>query len=159
MAVLTEALLLCTDGPLLVQALAAWLAFVRLLAEHAPAVLGRIAAQAAVVLLPVLEPASSSCPDSSASFGSSSGSGSSSAAAVQLAADVLHEIVVKQRGAVRAALVSMPPLPPLEVLREVNSVLAQVGVYACMHAAPVCMHTPMHIHMHALPYAHFPARW
>lgn len=39
------------------QALSAWLCFVQLLAKHAPQVLERIAAQAAVVLLPVLEPA------------------------------------------------------------------------------------------------------
>jgi hypothetical protein len=37
------------------QALTAWLCFVQLLAQHAPQVLERIAAQAAVVLLPVLE--------------------------------------------------------------------------------------------------------
>jgi serine/threonine-protein kinase ATR len=41
------------------QALSAWLCFVQLLARHAPKVLERIAAQAAVVLLPVLEPADS----------------------------------------------------------------------------------------------------
>lgn len=57
MAVLSESLLYCTQGPLRMQALSAWLCFVQLLAKHAPHVLERIAAQAAVVLLPVLEPA------------------------------------------------------------------------------------------------------
>jgi hypothetical protein len=56
MAVLSESLLYCTQGPLRMQALSAWLCFVQLLAKHAPHVLERIAAQAAVVLLPVLEP-------------------------------------------------------------------------------------------------------
>lgn len=59
MAVLSEALLYCTSGALRMQALSAWLCFVQLLARHAPKVLERIAAQAAVVLLPVLEPADS----------------------------------------------------------------------------------------------------
>lgn len=59
MAVLSESLLYCTHGPLRMQALSAWLSFVQLLARHAPQVLERIAAQAAVVLLPVLEPADS----------------------------------------------------------------------------------------------------
>lgn len=57
MAVLSEALLYCTGGALRLQALSGWLCFVQLLAQHAPLVLERIAAQAAVVLLPVLEPA------------------------------------------------------------------------------------------------------
>lgn len=56
MAVLSESLMYCTHGPLRMQALSAWLCFVQLLAKHAPQVLERIAAQAAVVLLPVLEP-------------------------------------------------------------------------------------------------------
>lgn len=59
MAVLSESLIYCTHGPLKMQALSAWLCFVQLLARHAPQVLERIAAQAAVVLLPVLEPADS----------------------------------------------------------------------------------------------------
>jgi hypothetical protein len=63
MAVLSEALLYCTSGPLRMQALSAWLCFVQLLARHAPKVLERIAAQAAVVLLPVLEPADSQVDD------------------------------------------------------------------------------------------------
>src|SRR5690242_5527250 len=47
-------------------------------------------------------------------------------AAVQLAAQVLHAIVVQHRSLVRAALRNMPPLPSLAVLKEVNSVLIQV---------------------------------
>lgn len=57
MAVLSESLIYCTHGPPRLQALTAWLCFVQLLAKHAPQVLERVAAQAAVVLLPVLEPA------------------------------------------------------------------------------------------------------
>jgi hypothetical protein len=46
--------------------------------------------------------------------------------AVQLAAQVLHAIVVQHRGLVRAALRNMPPLPSLAVLKEVNAVLIEV---------------------------------
>lgn len=48
------------------------------------------------------------------------------AAIVQLAAQVLHAIVVQHRSLVRAALRNMPPLPSLAVLKEVNAVLIQV---------------------------------
>lgn len=48
------------------------------------------------------------------------------AAAVQLAAQVLHAIVVQHRSLVRAALRNMPPLPSLAVLKDVNAVLIQV---------------------------------
>jgi hypothetical protein len=48
------------------------------------------------------------------------------AAVVQLAAQVLHAIVVQHRSLVRAALRNMPPLPSLAVLKEVNAVLIQV---------------------------------
>jgi hypothetical protein len=50
--------------------------------------------------------------------------------AVQLAAQVLHAIVVQHRGLVRAALRNMPPLPSLAVLKEVNAVLIQVNATA-----------------------------
>jgi hypothetical protein len=65
MAVLSEALLHCAAGsePQL-QALAAWLLLVRGLAERAPQLLERVAAQAAVVLLPVLEAEAADCPTS-----------------------------------------------------------------------------------------------
>lgn len=53
------------------------------------------------------------------------------AAAVQLAAQVLHAIVVQHRGLVRSALRNMPPLPSLYVLTEVNAVLIQVMWEAC----------------------------
>lgn len=53
-------------------------------------------------------------------------------AAVQLAAQVLHAIVVQHRSLVRAALQNMPPLPSLAVLKEVNAVLIQV----CDHLFP-----------------------
>jgi hypothetical protein len=98
-----------------------------------PQVLEHVAAQSAVVLLPVLELASR--PEGKAAKSSTAAAadvlayGASlevDAAAVQLAADVLHEIVVKQRHHVRPALQAMPPLPSLEVLQEVNAVLAQV---------------------------------
>lgn len=45
---------------------------------------------------------------------------------MQLAAQVLHAIVVQHRGLVRAALQNMPPLPSLAVLKDVNAVLIQV---------------------------------
>jgi hypothetical protein len=48
------------------------------------------------------------------------------AAIVQLAAQVLHAIVVQHRSLVRAALRNMPSLPSLAVLKEVNAVLIQV---------------------------------
>jgi hypothetical protein len=58
MAVLSEALLHTAGGPeAQLQALAALLGLVRGLAAHAPQLLERVAAQAAVVLLPVLEAA------------------------------------------------------------------------------------------------------
>lgn len=120
MAVLSEALLYCTSGVLLVQALSGWLSFIQLLAKWAPEVLQRVAAQAAVVLLPTLELTSSS---------SSGGAAAASAGqddAVQLAAAVLHEMVVRQRASVKPALKNMPPLPSLDNLKEVNAVLAQV---------------------------------
>lgn len=77
------------------------------------------------------------------------------AAVVQLAAQVLHAIVVQHRSLVRAALRNMPPLPSLAVLKDVNAVLIQVcgdhrtfndlrlavflGVLCC-HAAAVKLH-------------------
>eukprot|EP00883_Tetradesmus_obliquus_P008640 jgi/Sobl393_1/19368/SZX76090.1 len=131
MAVLSEALLYCTDGPLRMQALSGWLVFVQLLAQHAPAVLQRVAAHAAVVLLPVLGLTSqegsttAAAGAAAAQAGGEAAAGEVDTAAVQLAADVLHEIVVKQRQHVRAALRNMPPLPSLDVLKEVNQVLAQ----------------------------------
>ncbi|WIA34494.1 hypothetical protein OEZ86_012821 [Tetradesmus obliquus] len=133
MAVLSEALLYCTDGPLRMQALSGWLVFVQLLAQHAPAVLQRVAAHAAVVLLPVLgltsqegsTAAAAGTGTAAAQAGGEAAAGEVDTAAVQLAADVLHEIVVKQRQHVRAALRNMPPLPSLDVLKEVNQVLAQ----------------------------------
>jgi type IV secretory pathway VirJ component len=136
MAVLSEALLYCTEGTLRMQALSGWLVFVQLLAAHAPAVLQRVAAHAAVVLLPVLEltseqgsaiTAAGAAAATGKAAGSEAAAGEVDTAAVQLAADVLHEIVVKQRQHVRAALRNMPPLPSLDVLKEVNQVLAQVG--------------------------------
>lgn len=134
MAVLSEALLYCTDGPLRMQALSGWLVFVQLLAQHAPAVLQRVAAHAAVVLLPVLgltsqegsTAAAAGTGTAAAQAGGEAAAGEVDTAAVPLAADVLHEIVVKQRQHVRAALRNMPPLPSLDVLKEVNQVLAQV---------------------------------
>lgn len=54
------------------------------------------------------------------------------AAAVQLAAKVLHAIVVQHRQPVRAALQNMPPLPSLAVLKDVNAVLIQVWGVLCM---------------------------
>jgi hypothetical protein len=57
---------------------------------------------------------------------SSSGQDAVDTAAVQLAAQVLHAIVVQHRSLVRAALQNMPPLPSLAVLKEVNAVLIQV---------------------------------
>jgi hypothetical protein len=134
MAVLSEALLYCTEGALRMQALSGWLVFVQLLAQHAPAVLQRVAAHAAVVLLPVLGLTSQDSSTAAAAAagtvksvaGGAAAAGEVDTAAVQLAADVLHEIVVKQRQHVRGALRNMPPLPSLDVLREVNQVLAQV---------------------------------
>jgi type IV secretory pathway VirJ component len=137
MAVLSEALLYCTEGTLRMQALSGWLVFVQLLAAHAPAVLQRVAAHAAVVLLPVLELTSEQVGSTSAGTATAkaaegaaaaAAAGEVDTAAVQLAAEVLHEIVVKQRQHVRAALRNMPPLPSLDVLKEVNQVLAQVRV-------------------------------
>jgi hypothetical protein len=126
------------------QALSGWLVFVQLLAAHAPAVLQRVAAHAAVVLLPVLELTSEqgSAVSAAAAVAGATGkavNGESAAgevdtAAVQLAAEVLHEIVVKQRQHVRAALQNMPPLPSLDVLKEVNQVLAQVRLAAMLWA-------------------------
>jgi hypothetical protein len=52
--------------------------------------------------------------------------------AVQVAAQVLHAIVVQHRGLVRAALRNMPPLPSLAVLKEVNAVLIQVRTTTCV---------------------------
>lgn len=135
MAVLSESLMHCTQGPLQMQALSAWLRFVQLLAQHAPEVLERIAAQAAVVLLPVLEPveagralASTARGAAGAGAGGDQGGGQEGPeeAAVQLAAQVLHAIVVQHRKLVRSALQNMPPLPSLAVLKEVNAVLIQV---------------------------------
>eukprot|EP00775_Hariotina_reticulata_P013107 gene13107-13235_t len=132
MAVLSEALLYCKEGKLRMQALSAWMCFVQLLAQEAPQVLERVAAQSAVVLLPVLELASHTEGKASTSSAAAAGDVVAygaplevDASAVQLAADVLHEIVVKQRHHVRPALQAMPPLPSLEVLQEVNAVLAQ----------------------------------
>eukprot|EP00879_Flechtneria_rotunda_P008531 GHRR01008938.1.p1 GENE.GHRR01008938.1~~GHRR01008938.1.p1 ORF type:complete len:1480 (+),score=620.50 GHRR01008938.1:516-4442(+) len=137
MAVLSEALLHCAEGQLLMQALAAWLSFVQLLARLAPQVLQRVAAQAAVVLLPVLEPANDDAAPATSKAGSYSTTKAATAAtaattnsevdaaAQQLAAAILHEIVVMQRQHVRPALLHMPPLPPLDVLKDVNAVLAQ----------------------------------
>lgn len=126
MAVLSEALLYCIKGDLLMQALAGWLSFTQLLAAHAPEVLQRVAAQAAVVLLPVLELASQGGTESAVTTEGPAAVSAVDAAAVQLAAAVLHEIVVKQRASVRPALRKMPPLPSLDMLKEVNAVLAQV---------------------------------
>jgi hypothetical protein len=129
MAVLSEALLYCTQGALRMQALSGWLVFVQLLATHAPAVLQRVAAHAAVVLLPVLGLTSqdgSTAAAAAAGAAAAAAAGEVDTAAVQLAANMLHEIVVKQRQHVRAALRNMPPLPSLDVLKEVNQVLAQV---------------------------------
>ncbi len=58
MAVLSEALRTHGASPchtLRLQALSGWCSFVRCLAAHAPQLLERVAAQASVVLLPVLE--------------------------------------------------------------------------------------------------------
>lgn len=55
MAVLSEALLHCCSQDVQLQALSAWLVLVKGLAARAPQLLERVAAQAAVVLLPVLE--------------------------------------------------------------------------------------------------------
>lgn len=140
MAVLSESLMYCTEGSLRMQALSAWLGFVQLLAAHAPAVLKRVAAQAAVVLLPVLELASQegsavleaahalAANEAGAGAAGMQAAGEVDAAAVKLAAEVLHEIVVRQRMHVCDALRNMPPLPSLDVLKEVNAVLAQVRV-------------------------------
>eukprot|EP00878_Enallax_costatus_P012343 GHUV01012892.1.p1 GENE.GHUV01012892.1~~GHUV01012892.1.p1 ORF type:complete len:1174 (+),score=406.36 GHUV01012892.1:1698-5219(+) len=125
MAVLSEALLYCTKGELLMQAISGWLSFVQLLAAHAPEVLQRVAAQAAVVLLPVLELASQGMSDTAGDADGAAQQSAVDAAAVQHAASVLHEIVVKQRAAVRPALHDMPPLPSLDMLKEVNAVLAK----------------------------------
>lgn len=127
------------------QALSAWLCFVQLLARHAPEVLERIAAQAAVVLLPVLEPADTqgnpaaaagaagvAAAGGGADAGDQGGQEELDQAAVQLAAQVLHSIVVQHRELVRAALQNMPPLPSLAVLKDVNAVLIQVGWYCCI---------------------------
>jgi hypothetical protein len=58
MALLSAALLHCGgSAEVELQALAAWLLFVRGLASAAPQLLERVAAQAAVALLPVLEAA------------------------------------------------------------------------------------------------------
>lgn len=144
MAVLSEALLHCTEGGLRLQALAAWLAFVQLLASHAPQVLERVAAQAAVVMLPVLELASTEAGPAAEPGAASAGGGAALAggggddAAVQAAAEVLREIVVRQRGVVRGALRGMPPLPSLAVLRDVNAVLAQVRAVLCCVAVHAC---------------------
>jgi len=150
MAVLSESLVYCTQGQLRMQALSAWLCFVQLLAQHAPEVLERIAAQAAVVLLPVLEPADTqgnppppaAAPAAGAAGEAAAGGGAEAGgqeevdqAAVQLAAQVLHSIVVEHRELVRAALQNMPPLPSLAVLKEVNAVLIQVGWCCCIKFA------------------------
>lgn len=127
MAVLSEALLYCTSGDLLMQALAGWLSFTQLLAAHAPEVLQRVAAQAAVVLLPVLELTNQPGAGSVVNAEGPAAVSAVDAAAVQLAAAVLLEIVVKQRVNVRPALRRMPPLPSLDMLKEVNAVLAQVS--------------------------------
>jgi hypothetical protein len=144
MAVLSEALICCPGGEPLLQALSAWLCFVQLLAAHAPKVLESIAAQAAVVLLPVLEPANSRAEAGSmaaaaaaaaeggaaaAAAAASAAAGQAAAqnaAAVELAAEVMQEMAVKHRVHVRAALKQMPPLPPLAVLKQVNAVLIEV---------------------------------
>lgn len=62
MAVLSEALEHSPPGEPQLQALAAWLLLVRGLAARAPQLLERVAAQAAVVLLPVLVDASARGP-------------------------------------------------------------------------------------------------
>lgn len=138
MAVLSEALLYCTKGEPLMQALSGWLSFVQLLAVHAPEVLQRVAAQAAVVLLPVLELASQGSRDTAGGAESAAAVSAVDAAAVQLAASVLHEIVVKQRAAVRPALHDMPPLPSLDMLKEVNAVLAKVSSNSVCFSRNVC---------------------
>jgi len=122
MAVLSEALLHCASPDVQLQALAAWLVLVRGLAARAPQLLERVAAQAAVVLLPVLEAEAAAAAGAQQAGGSRAGAG---AGALTLAAAVLGEMVVRQRHLVRRALQAMPPLPEVPALEEVNRVLAQ----------------------------------
>ncbi|KIY93597.1 hypothetical protein MNEG_14365 [Monoraphidium neglectum] len=131
MAVLSEALMHCASAEAQLQALAAWLVLVRGLAARAPQLLERVAAQAAVVLLPVLEAAAArAAARGEAAEGQheqqqQQGDGRDGAAALSLAAAVLGEMVVRQRHLVRRALQAMPPLPEVPELEEINRVLAQ----------------------------------
>jgi hypothetical protein len=162
MAVLSEALLHCASPDVQLQALAAWLVLVRGLAARAPQLLERVAAQAAVVLLPVLEteaaaaaagnnpPAAAerraagggTAAAAAAGVGQSGGRGGAGAGngALTLAAAVLGEMVVRQRRLVRRALQAMPPLPEVPALEEVNRVLAEVrGPWTGLNWLAACM--------------------
>jgi serine/threonine-protein kinase ATR len=103
MAVLSDALLHLQQPALQLQALAGWHVFVRQLAGQGAGTLARVAAQAAVVLLPLLERP-----------------GEAMAAAVR----ILEELLITNAAHVGDAFARMPPLPSVPALAGVNAALA-----------------------------------
>jgi hypothetical protein len=103
MAVLSDALLHLEAPELQLQALAGWHVFVKQLASRGSHMLQRVAAQAAVVLLPVLE---------------------QQGEAMQAAVQILEELLIKNASHMGAAFARMPPLPSIPALASVNQALA-----------------------------------
>lgn len=135
------------------QAVVAWLVLVQHIAAKAPQLLNRVAAQAAATLLPVLQPRPLH-PAIAAAAGSGSSSSEADPGVQDLAARVLHELIVKQQKHVAGALSGIPPLPRLEGLKEVNALLDKVShsrthistgwtISPCLHAWLPCPHVLM----------------
>ena len=140
LGVLSEAVECAVHEQVQWQAVGVWLVLIQGLAATAPELLDRVAAQAAVVLLPLVErdgsSAAAAAPAAAAVAGvraSGEGGAVTSSDVLALAADVLRELVVVHRPHVAHALKEMPPLPELPILKEVNAVLAEVSVCrACL---------------------------
>jgi hypothetical protein len=130
MGVLSEAVECAVHEQVQWQAVGVWLVLIQGLAASAPELLDRVAAQAAVVLLPLVERDGSNAEPAAAAVAgvrvSGEGGSVTSSDVLALAAHVLRELVVVHRPHVAHALKEMPPLPELPILKEVNAVLAEV---------------------------------